>query len=597
MPRQQRALKEKQRKTWDTEVVQLAINSVKSNKLSVRKASILFHVPGNTLQRLVDTDLPLKECVNVRGRKPLMPPEIEAQLVDYLLILENRFFGITINDVRMMTYQLAIRNNLKYPFGRKEKVGRAWFNRFIGRHSNLIIHKSSDDTSNFKTGFNKETVSAFFKILGNVYEEQNYNADRIFNVDAIGFNIIQCKIPQIVCLKGKRQIGLLTADDRESLITVICSMSAGGTFIPPMIIFPRKNMIDIVMKGAPAGSIGRCHPSGWVQTHLFTEWFEHFIKNTNPTKESPILLILDGHYAHTRNLDVIDIARKNYVTILSIPPHSTHKMQPLDRTFMTPFKQYYSEYIHIWQCENERPVKQYDIAEILGKAYLQCQTDLIAANGFKLTGIYPFKPYIFSDSDFIASTSAEKNPTDFMSFTRETTTSITKQYHQIEDFHQIEKDLAQPNYSKDGKVEQMTPVSPEETWPDLQIKSRKLTRDHEPLQATIFTNSVCQKILKDTETKKFMKNSIFKKNVKKHRKKGKPKNISKECNSVTSINSELKLRSSEAVLAKEDAICIFCNELFSEDKDEMFQCLICDMWAHVACSGPKKDKYICDFCK
>ncbi|XP_039304738.1 uncharacterized protein LOC105194808 isoform X2 [Solenopsis invicta] len=206
MPRQQRALKEKQRKTWDTEVVQLAINSVKSNKLSVRKASILFHVPGNTLQRLVDTDLPLKECVNVRGRKPLMPPEIEAQLVDYLLILENRFFGITINDVRMMTYQLAIRNNLKYPFGRKEKVGRAWFNRFIGRHSNLIIHKSSDDTSNFKTGFNKETVSAFFKILGNVYEEQNYNADRIFNVDAIGFNIIQCKIPQIVCLKGKRQL-------------------------------------------------------------------------------------------------------------------------------------------------------------------------------------------------------------------------------------------------------------------------------------------------------------------------------------------------------------------------------------------------------
>ncbi|XP_039304746.1 uncharacterized protein LOC105194808 isoform X4 [Solenopsis invicta] len=90
MPRQQRALKEKQRKTWDTEVVQLAINSVKSNKLSVRKASILFHVPGNTLQRLVDTDLPLKECVNVRGRKPLMPPEIEAQLLQKRIRIQSK---------------------------------------------------------------------------------------------------------------------------------------------------------------------------------------------------------------------------------------------------------------------------------------------------------------------------------------------------------------------------------------------------------------------------------------------------------------------------------------------------------------------------
>lgn len=55
------------------------------------------------------------------------------------------------------------------------------------------------------------------------------------------------------------------------------------------------------MKGVPPGSIGKVHPSGWIQSNLFTEWFKHFIEKTNPNEASPVLLICDGHYSHTRN--------------------------------------------------------------------------------------------------------------------------------------------------------------------------------------------------------------------------------------------------------------------------------------------------------
>lgn len=77
-------------------------------------------------------------------------------------------------------------------------------------------------------------------------------------------------------------------------------------------------------KGAHQRAIGKCHPSGWLQSHLFTEWFFHFIEPTRPNSESSILLILDGHFSHTRNLDVFINAKDNHVTILCLPPHSYH---------------------------------------------------------------------------------------------------------------------------------------------------------------------------------------------------------------------------------------------------------------------------------
>ncbi|KYM85314.1 hypothetical protein ALC53_04557 [Atta colombica] len=163
MPRQ-RIYKKKERKMWNQwnpKRMEEAIICVRINKLGYTRAANMFKVPRTTLRRLPASDLPPKDCVNMRTK-----------------------------------------------------------------------------TSNI----------SFWKIY-----TRNYNSDRIFNVDEIGFSI-------------------------------------------------------------------------------------HFIKKTNPTKESLVLLILDGHYSYTRNLDMMDIARKNYVTILSIPSYTIHKMQLLDHTFMGPFK-------------------------------------------------------------------------------------------------------------------------------------------------------------------------------------------------------------------------------------------------------------------
>ncbi len=134
---------------------------------------------------------------------------------------------------------------------------------------------------------------------------------------------------------------------------------------------------------------------------LFTDWFEHFIDFTKPTAESPVLLILDGHYSHTRNIWVIELARKNHVIIISLPPHTSDKLQPLDRTFMSSFKAYYGECVRRFTLHNGRPPQNYDITELFREAYIKSMQGLYEIKGFKVTGIYPYNPDIWDNADFI----------------------------------------------------------------------------------------------------------------------------------------------------------------------------------------------------
>ena len=89
-----------------------------------------------------------------------------------------------------------------------------------------------------------------------------------------------------------------------------------------------------------------------MQTYIFTRWFEHFLRHSKPSAEEPVLLILDGHLTHKRNLDVIKLARANHVTIVVIPPHTSHRLQPLDVGFMKPLSTFYTQAIEKFLRQN-----------------------------------------------------------------------------------------------------------------------------------------------------------------------------------------------------------------------------------------------------
>jgi hypothetical protein len=165
--------------------------------------------------------------------------------------------------------------------------------------------------------------------------------------------------------------------------------------------------------GAPPGTIFSTQEKGWVSNEGFVEWLKHFIKFVKPSKQSKVLLVLDGHVTHAKNLAAIYLARDAGVRMVSLPPHTTHRLQPLDVAFFGPLGTYYDEAMRKWmRLHISRPVTTWQVAELFGEAYSQAASLKIAIKGFQASGLWPLDITVFNDSDFKASSFTDISPSN-----------------------------------------------------------------------------------------------------------------------------------------------------------------------------------------
>ena len=170
--------------------------------------------------------------------------------------------------------------------------------------------------------------------------------------------------------------------------------------IPPLFVFPRVHYRVHFMTGVPTGATGRATRSGWMNKELFSAYTHHFVQHTRCSRERPVLLILDNAECHI-TIRSIDLARENGVVLLTLPPHTSHRLQPLGRAVYGPFKKAYNEAMDGWiRSHPGRTVTRYDIPEIIAEAQLQAMSPRNIKAGFAGIGTYHYHQDLFTDADF-----------------------------------------------------------------------------------------------------------------------------------------------------------------------------------------------------
>ena len=290
-----------------------AVKAVR-NGVPLREAVRLHGIARSTLQnnvrKALQGDVELRP--NYRHSQ-VFSVQQEAELAEYMLKCAKMFHGLTTTNCRKLAYEVAVANQLSYPssWHDAECAGKKWQMGFLRRNQQLSLRQPEATSLARATAFNRHSVGTFFNLLQALYGDLGVSGAQVFNLDETGITTVH-KVPKVIGPRGAKQLGLITSAERGELVTMCCVVGATGQCLPPVYIFPRKNFKVHMLKGAPEGSLGLAHSSGWMTGDNFLKVIGHIVSNIRPSREHPIILIMDNHESHI-NYTALEMAKENHI--------------------------------------------------------------------------------------------------------------------------------------------------------------------------------------------------------------------------------------------------------------------------------------------
>ncbi|KAJ8895869.1 hypothetical protein PR048_001209, partial [Dryococelus australis] len=378
-------------------------------------------------------------------------------------------------------------------------------------------------------------------------------------------------------------------------MAVVCK-SDGGNSIFSMLIFNRKRMKQELKDGVPPGSVFACNDSGCMRL----EWFDNFLAHVKPTEDDPALLILDGHLSHTKNLEVIVNTRENFLSILCLPPHCTHKLQHLDVGVMFPLSHYLYMALEKWMSNH--PGRVVTLFQIGYTSVNHIYKPSI--NGFRKTGIVPYNPDFFTDIDFAAAKTTEHATSDGSdvpdkSIIADGPNGFEQNQNTVLEEQQENHDICQANsHASPSSSRCISPPNAIKPVPKMLVKQYSV-RKRTSQGIIVITDSPYKNMLVEDWRQKLEQTEI------KAARQQKKQNIvaaqkrsnSNECAAIkcrhiynvgVNRNRQYQLSASDSELEYgEQSKCNYCTELFSNSLpgEGWLQCVACRMWAHDACAS------------
>ncbi|KAJ8728527.1 hypothetical protein PYW07_006223 [Mythimna separata] len=119
------------RQSWREEDMRNAIEKVATRKMGLNKAAATFNVPKTTLIRRLTKYESTKDLTEATEKKmgryeKVFNVDQERELASYVKNMENRFFGLTIKDLRRLAYELAEKKLVDKAFQKAATLSTAY---------------------------------------------------------------------------------------------------------------------------------------------------------------------------------------------------------------------------------------------------------------------------------------------------------------------------------------------------------------------------------------------------------------------------------------------------------------------------------------
>ena len=187
-------------------------------------------------------------------------------------------------------------------------------------------------------------------------------------------------------------------DGSREFISLLAYISAIGAVLPPALIYKGdSSLYNIWLEDWVPGDTAYFAVSSnrWSSNAFGLYWLETIFQRytSEIVKRSRRLLIVNGHSSYV-NLQFIESCDRLRILLLILPPHSTHRLQPLDVSLFAPLARFYTNNLNslIASSLGITSLSKRSFWGIFWPAWQQAFVLMNIISGFTKTGIWPFNP-------------------------------------------------------------------------------------------------------------------------------------------------------------------------------------------------------------
>ena len=304
-------------------------------------------------------------------------------------------FPLTINRVCELAYQYAKVNNITPGFSDETgRAGRKWLKGFLKRNPTITIRKARNLSIARAMGANPKVIGDWFKLLKKIKDQCGIvSPSQIWSGDETGVQNVPKEV-KVLGAKKIRTFQQVSAEQGETT-SILTFVNGYGEVVPPMVIHKGARVQDSWRIKQPGDMRLAATTKGYITKAKFHEYGLRFVKYLKQHRMAgrKNLLIVDGHKSHLYNLPFYECMRANNVEVLTIPPHTSHLLQPLDSAPFGAFKIAWQSHLHRYNTEHHgRPLNKVNFWDVFVPAWTSAMTTKNIMAGFRKTGVSPFNP-------------------------------------------------------------------------------------------------------------------------------------------------------------------------------------------------------------
>ena len=282
--------------------------------------------------------------------------------------------------------------------------GHNWCSRFVQRHKTELDSRYLDSLDlNRHEADSVASFERYFSVVGKKVEEYNILPENTYNMDEKGFLLGRITKAKRVFPKDLKASGKLLAagqDGSREWITVVATICGDGTALPPLLIYDSTSgsIQDSWVQDFDSNEHDAwftSSASGWTSDEIGFKWLEEFFdkKTREKARRQWRLLFVDGHGSHV-TLKFLEWAQAHKILVAVYPPHSTHRLQPLDVGCFAPLATYYSQLLdrQTRLSEGQTRMTKRDFFRCFYPAWQEAFTAKTVSSSWCKTGLIPFNP-------------------------------------------------------------------------------------------------------------------------------------------------------------------------------------------------------------